>query len=112
MRTRNVIVEGDSSLVISTAKRIQAGSNVSKVIKQWRLSKVTENIAELLNGMRGIVFQLVRRKANSLADHLANWGVDNPNFVWDRCWQEVDCPMLKASCTQLAAKDLEEAGRA
>lgn len=49
----NVIVEGDSALVISTAKKIHGGTKANKATKHWRLAKVTENIAELIDGMKG-----------------------------------------------------------
>eukprot|EP00253_Pinus_taeda_P025596 PITA_25596 len=107
-----VIVEGDSSLVISVAKKIYAGTKVSRVTKHWILTKVTENIVELMVGMNGLVFQAVRRKANGLADYLANYGLDNPDEIWDSCWHQVDCPGLKERCLQLAIQDLDNANRA
>lgn len=56
-RKCNVIVEGDSVLVITTAKRIQGGTKAVRATKHWRLAKVMENIAELMAGMKGLVFQ-------------------------------------------------------
>lgn len=96
-------------MAITAAKRIQAGTRASKATKHWRLAKATENIAELIVEMRGLVFQTVRRKANGLADYLANHGVDNQEKILDNCWQEVDCPILKVTCAQLAEKDLIQA---
>eukprot|EP00253_Pinus_taeda_P017898 PITA_17898 len=104
-RQGNFIVEGDSSLAISAAKRLQAGTQTSKVTKHWRLAKATENIAELIADLRGIVFQSIRRKANGLADFLANHGADTPHLITNSCWQDVDCPTLKMKCAQLAEKD-------
>eukprot|EP00253_Pinus_taeda_P023451 PITA_23451 len=101
----NFIVEGDSSLAISVAKRIQAGTPTSKVTKHWRLAKATESIADLLGGLKGTVFQSIRRKANGLADFLANHGADTPHLITNSCWQEVNCPTLKVKCEQLAEKD-------
>eukprot|EP00253_Pinus_taeda_P021341 PITA_21341 len=105
IRQGNVIVEGDSSLAISAAKRLQAGTHTSKVTKHWRLAKATESIAELLVELRGIVFQSVRRKENGLADFLANHGADTPHLITNSCWQDVACPILKVTCAQLAEKD-------
>eukprot|EP00253_Pinus_taeda_P035656 PITA_35656 len=105
-RQGNFIVEGDSSLAISVAKRIQAGTPTSKVTKHWRLAKATESIADLLGGLKGIVFQSIRRKANGLADFLANHGADTPQLIINSCWQEVNCPTLKVKCEQLAEKDI------
>jgi len=109
IRQGNVIVEGDSSLAISAAKCLQAGTQTSKVTKHWRLAKATEGIAEMLAELRGIVFHSVRRKANGLADFLANHGADNPHLITNSCWQEVVCPILKVTCAQLAEKDSNQA---
>eukprot|EP00253_Pinus_taeda_P013888 PITA_13888 len=104
-RQGNFIVEGDSSLAISAAKRLQAGTQTSKVTKHWRLAKATENIAELIADLKGTVFQSIRRKANGVADFLANHGADTPHLIMNSCWQDVDCPTLKVKCAQLAEKD-------
>eukprot|EP00253_Pinus_taeda_P007070 PITA_07070 len=104
-RQGNFIVEGDSSLAISAAKCLQAGTHTSKVTKHWRLAKATESIAELIADLRGIVFQSIRRKANGLADFLANHGADTPHLITNSCWQDVNCPTLKVTCAQLAEKD-------
>eukprot|EP00253_Pinus_taeda_P022158 PITA_22158 len=108
-RQGNFIVEGDSSLAISAAKRLQAGTHTSKVTKHWRLAKATESIAELLADLRGIVFQTIRRKANGLVDFLANHGADTPHLITNSCWQDVNCPILKVTCAQLAEKDTIQA---
>jgi len=91
LRLCNIILEGDSSLVISTAQKMQRGTKANKATKHWRLAKVTENIAELMAGMKGLVFHAVRRQANGLADYLENCGVDSQDRGWDNCWEEVDC---------------------
>eukprot|EP00253_Pinus_taeda_P019464 PITA_19464 len=109
IRRGNVIVEGDSSLAISAAKRLQAGTKASKATKHWRLAKATESIAEMIVEMRGIVFQSVRRKANGLGDFLANHRADNPNIITNSYWQEVECPILKVTCAQLVEKDTNQA---
>jgi len=69
-----------------------------QVEPHWRLAKVTENIAELIVGMNGLVFQAVRRKANGLADYLENYGIDNPDEIWNNYWHQVDYPDLKERC--------------
>lgn len=112
MQNCNAVVEDDSTLVISVAKKIDGGTKASKASKHWRLAKVMENIAQLISGMKGLVFRAVRRKANSLADHLENYGIDNQDRGWDSCWQQVNSPGLKEMCIQLAKQDLDNANRA
>lgn len=91
------------------AKRLQTGTNINKATKHWKLAKATENIAELVTGMKGLIFQTIRRKANGIADHLANCGADNPNIAMDRGWWEMDDPIIREACKQLAEKDLIQA---
>lgn len=100
------VVEGDSNLEITAGRKLYGGAKASKVTKHWRLSKVTENIAGMLGEMKGLIFQVVRRKANMVADHLVNYGIEHPNTMWDRCWQNVDYPELKEKCTHLSRQDL------
>jgi len=53
----------------------------------------------------------VRRKVNSLADHLENYGIDNQDRGWDSYWQQVNIPGLKEKCIQLAKQDLDDVNR-
>eukprot|EP00253_Pinus_taeda_P006750 PITA_06750 len=108
----NLMVEGDSSLVITTVQKLQRGIKANKAIKHWRLAKVTESIALLLDGMQGLMFQAIQRRANKVADYLANCGVDSQGSGWDSCWEEVNCPNLKARCTQLAQNNVNPNDRA
>lgn len=112
LQTSKAIMEGDSSLVISVAKKIHGGTKASRATKHWRLAKVMKNIVELVISMNGLVFQVVRRKANGLVDYLANYGIDKKDEEWHNCWQQVDCPDLKARCLQLEKQDLGHTNRA
>jgi ribonuclease HI len=47
-RMTNTIVEADSTLVIKTVKRIQNGTRVGKVHKQWCLAHSLQKIQEHL----------------------------------------------------------------
>eukprot|EP00253_Pinus_taeda_P010390 PITA_10390 len=99
LQNSNVVVEGDSALVISVAKKIQGGTQACKATRHWRLAKVTENIAQLIGEMKGLVFQTVRRKENGLDHYLENYSIDNQDRGWDSCWQQVDSPSLKERCS-------------
>lgn len=100
------VVEGDTELAIIAARKLYRGAKASKVTKHWRLAKVTENFMELLGEMKGLIFQAVRRKANTVVDHLADHGIEHPNTMWDSCWQNIHCPKLKEKCVQLSKQDL------
>lgn len=100
------VVEGDSELAITVERKLYGGAKASKVTKHWRLAKVTDNITGMLGEMKGLIFQAVRQKANMVADHLANYGIEHPNTTWDIYWQNVDFSELKEKCTQLSRQDL------
>lgn len=100
------MIKGDSQLAITAAKKMYAGTKPNKVTHHWRLAKVTERIAEQLGWLKGLVFQAIRRKANTVADHLANVGIEHLTVIWDSCWQDVNCPNLKEDCTRLSRHDL------
>jgi len=55
-QTSNAVIEGDSEIAITVARKIYGGTPTSKVTKHWRLSKVTNNIAKLLREMKGLIF--------------------------------------------------------
>ena len=80
--------------------------NPSKVIKHWRLVAVTELIAQHLASLKGIVLQAMRRKANSLADHLANHAVDYPDDAQDMWWQDLMLGTLRDQCHVISRQEL------
>ena len=52
------------------------------------------------------MFQAVRRSANSMADILANHGVENPDVILDAHWQDVTPNCLRKECEQATIKDI------
>eukprot|EP00253_Pinus_taeda_P026308 PITA_26308 len=104
----NVVIEGDSELAITAARRIYHGTPVGRVMKHWRLAQTIENIAILLRKMKGLTFQAIRRKGNAVADHLANVGIENPDDPKDSWWEDIMCPDLKATYLQHAEKDMAQ----
>jgi ribonuclease HI len=69
-----VIVEGDSQVIISLLRRILNGANPDSISPSWRLSHGLQIIAGLLNPNQVIIPTHIRRKANQVADELANLG--------------------------------------
>lgn len=64
-------------MAIIAVRKIYRGTLAIKVTRHWRLAKVIDNIAKLLGEMRGLTLQAVRQKANAVADHLANHGIEH-----------------------------------
>ena len=70
------IVEGDSLIIIQMANKILNGKHVHKVADNWRLIHSLENLWNKLYNHLDVKLLHVRRKANALADLLANHGVE------------------------------------
>jgi ribonuclease HI len=72
----NVIVEGDSTLVINIVRRLQNGTRVGKIQRHWRLAQSLQNIQEHLQTGITVELRWVRRSTNGLANIIVNEGVD------------------------------------
>jgi ribonuclease HI len=104
-RMTNTIVEGDSTLVINTVKRLQNGTRVGKVQRHWRLAHSLQKIQEHLQKMNTVELRWVRRSANGLADRIANEGVSKEESELDTTWSNIPNGQFRTDCTQLATKD-------
>jgi ribonuclease HI len=69
-----LFVEGDSQLIIGLLRRLTNGVNPDSISPSWRLSHGLQTIAGLINPNRIIIPTHIRRKANQVADDLANLG--------------------------------------
>lgn len=70
-----VILEGDSQVIITLATKLQQGHKVDRLTKNWKLEFRVECLADTLGRYRHCAFSHVRRRANRVADMLANLGV-------------------------------------
>jgi ribonuclease HI len=104
-RMTNTIVEGDSTLVINTVKRLQNGTRVGKVQRHWRLAHSLQKIQEHLQTMNTVELRWVRRSANGLADRIANEGVSKEGPELDTTWINIPKGQFRTDCIQLATKD-------
>ena len=99
---QNMIMEADSALVINSVKRISSGTKPKKASSNWRLIQVFQRIQIHLQRLRTVSFAHVRRKANKLADLLANQGVIYIDNMVVMNWQEVPRNRLKTECQHQA----------
>jgi ribonuclease HI len=98
-RMTNTIMEGDSTLVINMAKRLQNG--------HWHLSHSLQKIQEHLRTLNIVELHWVGRSVNSLVDRLANKGVSKEGPKLDDTWIIILSRQLKTNCNHLVAKDHE-----
>ena len=107
-RMKNIIVEGDSTLVINTKKRLQNGTRVGKVQCHWRLAHSLQKIQEHLRTLNTVELCWVSKSTNALADRLANEGVGKEGMELDDTWINILDGQLITDCNHLVAKDCED----
>lgn len=69
-----IFVEGDSSLVINTIKKLHQGIQWEKISKRWKTSRVIQEISEIISGFNYIIPSHVISTRNEATNFLANWG--------------------------------------
>lgn len=87
-RYRKLEIEGDSSLVIETIRKLIQGKNWEKVVKSWRNDSLIRDIEELLKEVDYKIMSHVRREGNKPADCLANRGSKEPSECIDASWND------------------------
>jgi ribonuclease HI len=107
-RMTNAIVEGDSTLVINTVKRLQNGTRVGKIHRHWRLAHSLQKIQEHLQTGTTVELRWVRRSTNGLVDRIANEGVSKEGLELDTIWSNILNGQFRTDCIQLAAKDRDD----
>jgi ribonuclease HI len=85
----NVTVEGDSSLVIGTAKLLRCGTNIGKLINHWCLAQILQRIQKHLQTLFTVDFRWVRRSKNTLEDMLSNEGLNHEGNMLDKAWTHI-----------------------
>lgn len=86
-------------------KRINSGTMPQKVSKQWKLIRVFQRIQDHLQNLHIVSFHHVRRKANKLANLLANQGVSNIEVKVLLEWQELRQSRLRTLCCKQEEED-------
>jgi len=108
LNIKPVTLEGDSQIIINMAKQLQQGYHLNKLTKNWRLECRVERLAEILNRFRHCDFSHVRRRANRVADKLANQGVMVEVSSESTKWPPQQDTEWGRQVTQLATEDKQE----
>jgi ribonuclease HI len=101
----NIILEGDSQIIIWLITKILHGEHPGKISPNWRLSGLLEEFGALLRPNLSIIPSHVKRDTNSIADCLANEGVttERERIYWDPHISEAT--KLSTRCQCLVNKD-------
>lgn len=105
--SHNVIIEADSELIIRAVKNISNDTSPDKVSKHWKLLQVFYCIYSHLQTLKSVRFSHVKRKANMLADRLANEGVTNRDKDSRYAWHSLPPGKLWEDCLCNATQDME-----
>jgi ribonuclease HI len=91
-----LIVEGDSQIIINILRRMLNGVHPDRLAPSWRLSLGLQILSDLLQPNQAIIPSHIRRKANQVADDLANLGTtwSGPELLCDSN-RDPDHPLLQ-----------------
>jgi ribonuclease HI len=100
-----LIVEGDSQVIIHLISKIIHGSHPSEISPRWRLLGLLEDFRSLLQPHLTLIPSHVKRDANKIADFLANEGVDSKEEQIQLDARISPPPRLMTRCLDLARRE-------
>lgn len=103
--SHNIILEGDSQVILHLITRILHGSNPQTISPSWRLASLLEDFNNLRSRSLNIIPSHVKRKSNGVADYLANEVVQREleRTIWKA--QSSAASDILQHCQHLADKD-------
>lgn len=101
----SLIVGGDSAMATLATCKLRHGSLFNKVTNNWRLMKTLHHIQQHISDLRGVLFQVVQRKAKVVADHLANNGIAGRDTLVSLAWKNIREGLLNHDCNAINQND-------
>lgn len=96
-----IILEGDSRLFLQMVSKILHGKSANKVAENWKMIHTLEQISEIIREHSEVQIHHVRRKANKLADLLANQGIKQKSEWHFQMWDSQMEAALRKQCSQV-----------
>ena len=103
---RPTILEGDSQVILQMAEKLLKGKQVHKVADNWRLIHNLDLLQTKLLNLSDVKIHHVKRKTNSLADLLANHGVEKGQEIELALWSNKRDEYLWEKCQSIQRRDL------
>lgn len=91
-------MEGDSQIIIQMAQKFLNGKHVHRIADNWRLIHSLDILRSKLYNQPDVKINHVRRKANALADLLANYGVEKGQEIETVLWTDRKDEVLWKEC--------------
>ena len=101
------ILEGDSQLILQMVEKLLNGKHIHKVADNWRLIHNLDLLRTKLYNRPDVKIHHIKRKANSLADLLSNYGVEKGQEVEWALWTDKKDENLWVKCQSIQRKDLQ-----
>lgn len=86
MGYRNIVVEGDSTLIINRMKKMNLKTKWDKLSHRWTTKRQIQEIGYLIHNFDYIMTSHVRREGNRVVDFLANSGCSHENEPLEKIW--------------------------
>ena len=90
-----IILEGGSQIILQMDTKLLHGKPVSKVVDNWKMGHSLDQLRGLLPEVQ---IHHVKRKANRLADLLANYGVSKRQEFQQMRWEDQVKVSLQLDC--------------
>lgn len=97
-----LIIEGDSLVNISILKKVQFGTQLSKIYGYWRIETHVNVVSSLLKCIHDPLLSHIRRSRNKLVDHLANHTLENETPYQEELWPQDIHDILWIPCIYLS----------
>jgi ribonuclease HI len=102
----NLIIEGDSQIIINMFKILQHGSSTLKIKKLWHLEASLEAIQQMFAFMPMIIPRHVKRSTNNIEDQLANEILRIKEDSWEKPWSPSEDKGFSQPYATIARQDL------
>ena len=101
-----LIIEGDSSIIISMFQHIIHGTPPTKTTHSWKLLDLLEEPPTLLVEALVAFTSHAKHDANKVVDYLENQVVENPNTKINVDWNNHIMSTIGNRCVNLALQDM------
>ena len=98
-------------MVTGILRKLQQGTPWEKITQSWRTTTLIQEVSQLMKQIQYLLPGHIRRKGNTVADYLANWGCQHPDWHIDCSPNEAIWNVELHSLQLIVSKDLQPLDR-